>query len=271
MDHEILSLADTLRLVNNYIKRRYKILIASIAIGVILGLAIDLYPKKYIGAFTIETQSVAPNIFTEIILSINASIDQGQIGFIMDKCDCDEQVASSIRLMESEIFQVPVSQAATGTQASQIRVTIKMLEPKYAKQIEECIVRILMENPYVQKRSAIYLDSRTKVLTKIEEEITQLDSFQVGYYQYLAGKQPAPLGVYANGSHSSMLSMIAESSKISEEITLGASFYKVTEMTTPTKPLLGLTISLIIGLSLSVLTGFVISLILEAKLMVAKP
>ena len=106
---------------------------------------------------------------------------------------------------------------------------------------------------------------------KIVDEIAELDSVQNQYYEYIKGNRPPALGVYANGSQTSMLAMIEKNAQIEREIEIGAPFYQLTQLITPSKPTFGLGASLLLGSFVGLFMGFIISLVMEAKLMLAKP
>lgn len=265
---ESLSLAETLRMINDLLKRRFKVLVIFGFIGLALGFAINLLPKTYVSSFTVESQSVPASVFSEIILSINAAIDQGDTEYIMTKCECDEAVAKSFGLLNAEQLQVP---GTTSAPLNQVRIKMEIKNPSLTKDMENCIVQILHNNEVVERMAAIYKTSREEILLKLNEEILQLDSFQNSYDRYLIGDKPAPLGIYANGSHSAMLSLLERQLKFKTEIEFADSFYKITDATVPQKPTFGLTVSMLIGLTLSMFTALILILILEAKLLMRQP
>lgn len=268
MEKEYLTLEDTLRLTASFFRRRFRAIVVFFIAGILLGVLIHQYPKTYIGSFTIETHSVPANVFSEITLSINQAIDQGQYDFLTSRCKCSDSVAASMGLIESAIFQNTNSR---GSESAQVRITIKMSEPLYAQQIERCILDIFSSNHYVQKQAELYSRSRKDMARKIVDEIAELDSFQNQYYEYIKGNRPPALGVYANGSHTSMLAMIEKNAQIEREIEIGAPFYQLTQLITPSKPTFGLSASLLLGSFVGLFMGFIISLVMEAKLMLAKP
>lgn len=251
MDNNELTLNQSIALIGRFVIHRKYWILGGLIAGILIGLGLNQLPKQYVSKFTIESKSVNPDLFIQLIRSASEALDEDQYEAIAEQCDCEVSVVKGWNNIS-----VNVPEAIGDEGFNQLEIRLNTSAPEDVVKSEACIMNLLRNNPLVKAEQEAFVKVRESALTQVLAEIKELNNLQTAYKNILEQRPELPMGIYSNGAHGEMMLLIKYQMELEEALMLTDILYPITRASPPSRPTFGIVKALTIG----ALVGFVLGL-----------